>query len=124
MIHFPHFWGKKSSTVKHNFIRVSDTMPKFMKNLSSNSKKTSGRANRRTDRPYFIGSFWLPPGVHLRELENASRRDNLRFDRIAEYENELWVGTEDHVKDTLSETLGSKNTQIERTNRVGDKNKS
>lgn len=48
LAHFPHFWAKiifpKSLVVTHNFVWVSNTMPKFRKkNQWSNSKKLSGR---------------------------------------------------------------------------------
>ena len=28
--------------------------------------RTEGWKDRRTDRPYFIGPYWLPPGVQLK----------------------------------------------------------
>ena len=34
----------------------------------------------------------------LRVLEDRSRRDNLRFDGIPEYKNEIWADTEDILK--------------------------
>ena len=57
----------------------------------------------------------------LRILEDRSRRDNLRFDGIEEWEEKFWVDTEQNLKDTLSEILGIQNINIERAHRVGDK---
>ena len=57
----------------------------------------------------------------LRILEDCSRRDNLRFDGIEEWKEESWADTEQNLKDTLSETLGIQNINIERAHRVGDK---
>ena len=59
----------------------------------------------------------------LRILEDRSRRDNLRFDGIEEWE-ESWADTEQNLKDTLSEILGIQNVKIERTHRVGNKKRS
>ena len=39
----------------------------------------------------------------VRILEDRSRRDNLRFDGIEEWEEESWADTEQNLKDTLSE---------------------
>ena len=56
----------------------------------------------------------------LRILEDRSRRDNLRFDGIEEWEEESWSDTEQNLKDTLSEILGIQNVKIERAHRVED----
>ena len=69
---FSQCWKKKiflrkSGSVMHNFIWVSSTMPNFRKNLWYNYKKMPGQKDwwkdGRTDRPYFIGPFRLPPRV-------------------------------------------------------------
>ena len=69
LTHSLNFWGKnnfsgKSGFVTHN-LKVSSTMPKFRKTNDAIPRKcpdrrTEGRTERRTDRPYFIGLFWLP----------------------------------------------------------------
>ena len=41
----------------------------------------------------------------LRDLEDQSRSDNRRFDRVREYENESWNDTEEFLKDFLFEHL-------------------
>ena len=60
----------------------------------------------------------------LRILEDRSRRDDLRFDGIEEWEEESWADTEQNLKDTLSDILGIQNVKIERAHRVGDKKRS
>ena len=60
----------------------------------------------------------------LRMLEDRSRRDNLRFDGIEEWEDESWVDTEENLKLKIKETLEIENTELERAHRVGDKNQS
>ena len=51
------------------------------------------------------------------------RRDNLRFDGVKEYENELWNDTEEILKDFLFEHLGLQEIKIERAHRTGEKKK-
>ena len=60
----------------------------------------------------------------LRNIEDRSRRDNLRFDGIEQWEEESWADTEQNLKDTLSVILGIQNLKIERAHRVGDKKRS
>ena len=60
----------------------------------------------------------------LRILEDRSRRDNLRFNSIAEWEGQSWANAEQRLKDILSEILGIQNIKIESAHRVGDKKRS
>ena len=78
------FFSRKSGSVTHNFIWVSNTIPKFRKTNDAIPRKpldrrtdgstdgrtdgrmdgrTDGRMDGRTDRPYFIGPFRLLLGV-------------------------------------------------------------
>ena len=57
----------------------------------------------------------------LRDLKDRSRRDNLRFDGVIEYENESWNDTEEVLKDFLFEHLGLENIKIEHAHRTGEK---
>ena len=43
---------------------------------------------------------------NLRMLEDRSRRDNLPFDVIKEWEDESWADTEENLKLKIKETLG------------------
>ena len=69
---FSQFWGKKNFSWDRLYhaqlhIWVSSTMSNFRKNLWYNYKKMPGQMawwkDGRTDRPYFIGPFPLPPRV-------------------------------------------------------------
>ena len=72
--HFPKFWGKifspeirLSCTTSYGFAapyqnseKTNDKMPRKHPN-----KRTDGRTAGKTDRPYFIGPFRLPPKVQI-----------------------------------------------------------
>ena len=56
------------------------------------------------------------------DLENRSRRSNIRVDGLLEADNETWEETEQRVKDMMKDTLGiDKDIIFERAHRVGDK---
>ena len=59
----------------------------------------------------------------LRDLEDRSRRDNLRIDGIAELENETWEQTEEILHNLFKEKLELENILVERAHRVGNKGK-
>ena len=59
----------------------------------------------------------------LRDLEDRSRRDNLRIDGIAELENETWEQTEEILHNLFKEKLELENISVEREHRVGNKGK-
>ena len=51
-------------------------------------------------------------------LEDRSRRNNLRIDGISESRNETWEECEEEIRKVLNEKLGVKNIQIERAHRA------
>ncbi|XP_065645251.1 uncharacterized protein LOC136075744 [Hydra vulgaris] len=55
----------------------------------------------------------------LREIEDRSRRINLKIDGIKENENETWSESETKVNKLFEETLGVENVRIERAHRSG-----
>ena len=57
----------------------------------------------------------------LRDLEDTSRRDNLRIDGIAEVGNETWEQTEEILQNLFKEKLQLESISVERAHRVGDK---
>ena len=59
----------------------------------------------------------------LRDLEDRSRRDNLRIDGLAELENETWEQTEEILHNLFKEKLELENISVERAHRVGNKGK-
>ncbi|XP_065683347.1 uncharacterized protein LOC124813964 [Hydra vulgaris] len=57
----------------------------------------------------------------LREIEDRSRRNNLRIDGIKESEGESWNDNETKVKNIFENYLGLKDIKIERAHRTGHK---
>ncbi|XP_065665549.1 uncharacterized protein LOC136086975 [Hydra vulgaris] len=55
----------------------------------------------------------------LREIEDRSRRNNLRIDGLKESENENWNKTELKVQKFFEDLLGLKSIKIERAHRTG-----
>ena len=55
----------------------------------------------------------------LRDIEDRSRRDNLRIDGLQEVENETWEQTEKILKGMIQEKLEIQDINIERAHRVG-----
>ena len=53
----------------------------------------------------------------LIDLEDRSRRNNLRIDGISESRNETWQECAEEIQKVFNERLGVKNVQIERTHR-------
>ena len=56
----------------------------------------------------------------LRDIEDRSRRDNLRIDGLQEVENETWEQTEKILKSMIQEKLEIEDVNIERAHRVGN----
>ena len=54
----------------------------------------------------------------IRDLEDRSRRNNLRIDGVAESLNETWETTEKKVMDVFENKLGLRNIIIERAHRA------
>ena len=54
----------------------------------------------------------------LRDLEDRSRRNNLRFDGITESLHETWDVCEEKIKDVVKNNLGLTDIQIERAHRT------
>ena len=59
----------------------------------------------------------------LVELEDRSRRNNIRIDRIKEHNKESWEECERRVHLMLKERLDIENVQIERAHRAGRKSR-
>nr|XP_047129774.1 uncharacterized protein LOC124809811 [Hydra vulgaris] len=57
-----------------------------------------------------------------RNLEDRSRRNNLRIEGIYENDKESWGDTEKKVQTFFTEKLGLKDVEIERAHRTGQKN--
>ena len=59
--------------------------------------------------------------VKVRDLEDRSRRNNLRFDGLPQAQGEAWNGSEAKIKKVIKEKLGIQNAEIERAHRIGNK---
>ena len=59
-----------------------------------------------------------------RILKDRSRRDELRFDGIKEWEEESWADIEQNLKVTLSDILIIQNIKNEKAHRLGHKKRS
>ncbi|XP_065684369.1 uncharacterized protein LOC136096731 [Hydra vulgaris] len=60
----------------------------------------------------------------LAELEDRSRRNNLRFNGVEESENESWEDSEKKIQEVLKSKFGfTNNLEIERAHRTGKKEK-
>lgn len=83
--------------------------------------------SRRIDE---INEYQIDPDYvyeKLVDLEDRSRRNNLRIYGVEETHNETWEKCEEHVEEIFREKLGLPNIRIERAHRVkrkrGDKSK-
>ena len=70
-------------------------------------------------------SWAIETDAKLVDLEDRSKRNNLRFERIKEHQNELWEDCENKIYDLLENKLDMdiENVVIERAHRTGKKNK-
>ena len=57
--------------------------------------------------------------MKVRDLEDSSRRNNLRFDGLSQAQGEDWHGIEANIKRLIKEKLGIENVEIEHANRIG-----
>ena len=57
----------------------------------------------------------------LINLEDRSRRNNLRIDGIVENENETWSDTQKKAEELFGKILGVENVDVERAHRSGKK---
>ena len=68
-------------------------------------------------------SWAIETDVKLVDLEDRSRRNNLRFEGIKEHENKSWEDCENKINDLLENKLKMdiENVVIERAHRTGKK---
>ena len=57
--------------------------------------------------------------VKIRDLEDWSRKNNLRFDGLLQPQGEDWHGSETKFKKVIKEKLGIENAEIERAHKIG-----
>ena len=56
--------------------------------------------------------------VKVRDLEDRSRRNNLRFDGLSQAQGEDWHGSKANIKKLIKKKLGIENVEIERVHRI------
>ena len=88
-----------------------------MADLKSSVEHTDADLNDLSDRVDEIYDYKVDPEYvtnKLIDLEDKSRRNNLRIDGISEPRNETWEECEDEIQKVFSEMLRVKNVHIER----------
>ena len=55
----------------------------------------------------------------IRNLQDRSRRNNPRFDRLSQAQGEDWHGNKAKIKKLIKEKLGIENVGIKRAHRIG-----
>ena len=92
-------------------------LKKKVTDLKSSVEHTDVGLNDLSDRVDEIYDYQVDPEYvtnKLIDLEDRSRRNNLRIDGISESRNETWEECEEEIQKVFNEKLGVKNVQIER----------
>ena len=95
-------------------------LKKEVTDLKSGVEHTNADLNDLSDRVDEISDYQVDPEYvtnKLFDLEDRSRRNNLRIDGISESRNETWEECEDEIQKVFNEKFGVKNVQIERAHR-------
>ena len=92
---------------------LEETVKKLDKKYVNLENQCNKLCNNSLQSEYFCNK--------LLDLENRSRRNNLRIDGITEGPSESWEQCEEQLQDVFKEKLGLNNVQIKRTYRVRNK---
>ena len=95
-------------------------LKKKVTDLKSSVEHTDVGLNDLSDRVDEIYDYQVDPEYvtnKLIDLEDRSRRNNLRIDGISESRNETWEECEEEIQKVFNEKLGVKNVHIERAHR-------
>ena len=90
-------------------------LKKEMTDLKSSIDHTDADLNDLSDRVDEVDPEYV--ANKLIDLEDRSRRNNLRIDGISESRNKTWEECEEEIQKVFNEKLGVKNVQIERAHR-------
>ena len=99
------------------------------KNMGDKIQKLEEKINQMKEELHVIQttkqSWAIETDANLIDLEDRSRRNNLRFEGIKQHENESWEDCENKIYDLLENKLemNTENVVIERAHRTGKKNK-
>ena len=95
-------------------------LKKKVRDLKSSVEHTDADLNDLSDLVDEIYDYQVDPEYvtnKLIDLEDRSRRNNLRIDGMSELRNETWEECEEKIQKVFNEKLGVKNVQIERAHR-------
>ena len=95
-------------------------LKKEVTDLKSSMEHTDADLSDLSNRVDEIYDYQVDPEYvtnKLIDLEDRSRRNNLRIDGISESRNEFCQESEEEIQKVFSENLGVKNIQIERAHR-------
>ena len=56
--------------------------------------------------------------MKVRDLEDRSKRNNLRFDGLSQAQGEGWHGSESKIKKLIKKKVGIENVEFERVHRI------
>ena len=90
-------------------------LKKEVTDLKSSIDHTDADLNDLSDRVDEVDPEYV--ANKLIDLEDRSRRNNLRTDGISESRNKTWEECEEEIQKVFNEKLGVKNVQIERAHR-------
>ncbi|XP_065645816.1 uncharacterized protein LOC136076270 [Hydra vulgaris] len=106
---------KETNELKKSAEFLSEKYEAIVQELSEMKKKPNLTSNQNDITNVVVKD-------KLAELEDRSRRNNLRFTGIEEDENETWELSEEKIQNVLKTKLGFKsNVEIERAHRTGKK---
>ncbi|XP_065654483.1 uncharacterized protein LOC136081124 [Hydra vulgaris] len=121
--------SQKIKSIKSEITEIKESL-NFHGKLIHKKKKKNNLVSYDTEKNFRNGNHkdnneYMDMKKKLREMEDSSRRNNLRINGIKETENENWNVSKIKVKKSFEECLGLKDIKIERALRTGfrDKNK-
>ena len=109
-----------TNIVSSNFKITMEEIKKEVTDLKSSVEHTDADLNDLSDRVDEIYDYQVDPEYvtnKLIDIEDRSRRSNLRIDGISESRNETWEECEEEIQRVFNEKLCVKNVQIERAHR-------
>ena len=105
---------KEISEIKHSVNFTEDILEKKIASCEEKIDNIEGFKQATFDE-------WNNTKEKLNDLENRSRRNNIRVDGIAEDPKETWEESEEKLKKVIKEQLKIDEIVIERAHRTGDK---
>ena len=117
---------KDISDLKDSLEFTEGEMKEKLATAEKRISKVEGKMKELYDNqldPYYVEDEMTELKTKVSELEDRSRRNNLRFDGISEEKNETWEDCERKVENLLKNKLGIEGIKIERAHRTKGKKK-